>query len=342
MFISSGMKAIFAAIAGVVLLLLPFLLPNQYHLHVVIIMLLFSIVALGMWLIYRTGQVSFAQAGFMAIGAYTVACLTKYLGFSFWIALPLAGVVAAVVAILVGIPTLKLRGSYFFLVTFAMGEAIRQTFNYVWIPVFGGPNGIPQIPGPGPISIPGLFTVDFGTTYAGKTSWYYLVLIAFIITFLIMRRIDTTRVGKTIVALRDAEELSEAIGIPTMAYRVFAFATACFFTGIAGGIYAAMLTQISPISFTIVQSVEFLAYLIVGGSLSVWGPVIGTVFLEFLGEAVRGFGALEIVLSGFFMILVMLFFPAGLVGLPRLVRRIILKRRGIIEEDPDTHGPATA
>ena len=154
MFISSGMKAIFAAIAGVVLLLLPFLLPNQYHLHVVIIMLLFSIVALGMWLIYRTGQVSFAQAGFMAIGAYTVACLTKYLGFSFWIALPLAGVVAAVVAILVGIPTLKLRGSYFFLVTFAMGEAIRQTFNYVWIPVFGGPNGIPQIPVPAPSRYP--------------------------------------------------------------------------------------------------------------------------------------------------------------------------------------------
>ena len=139
MVISRGMKVTLWAIAGVVLLLLPFLLTNQYYLHVVIIMLLFSIVSLGMWLIYRTGQVSFAQAGFMAIGAYTVACLTKYLGFSFWIALPLAGVVAAVVAILVGIPTLKLRGSYFFLVTFAMGEAIRQIFNYLWIPVLGGP-----------------------------------------------------------------------------------------------------------------------------------------------------------------------------------------------------------
>ena len=338
---SHGMKAVLAVITVIGLLFMPKLLTNQYHLHVVIVTLLFSIVSLGMWLIFRTGQVSFAQAGFLAIGAYTTACLTKYLGVSFWLALPVSGATAAAFAIAVGIPTLRLRGSYFFLVTFAMGEAIRLTLNYVWVPVLGGPNGISRIPGPDPFVIPGLFTLEFGTSYSGKTSYYYLVLFAFIISFLIMRRIDKTRIGRTIVGLQDAEDLSEAIGVRTLSYRVFAFAAACFFTGIAGGIYAGYLSSIGPASFTMLQSLEFFIYIIVGGAVSVWGAVIGTFFIEFLGEAVRGWGELEIVLSGFFTIMVVLFFPSGLVGLPKTIKRFIDRRRGIVDDERKERGAAT-
>ena len=139
----------------------------------------------------------------------------------------------------------------------------------------------------------------FDTTYAGKTSYYYLVLVFFVVTMLVMRRIDRTRVGRTIVGVRDAEDLSEAIGVPTMAYRVFAFAFAAFFTGMAGGIYAAYHTFIDPVTFLIVHSIEYLSFLIVGGPGSVWGPLLGTAVVETLGEAGRGYGLGEFVISGF-------------------------------------------
>lgn len=321
---------------------------QQYYLHVCLVMVLYSIVAMGLRLIWRTGQVSFAQAGFMAIGAYTAALLTKFADVSFWIALPVAGIVAGLVALIIGIPTLKLRGSYFFLVTFAMGEVIRQFFNYVWTPVLGGPNGIEGIPVPSSVVIPGIHTFVFSGDYAGKTSYYFLALFCFFIAFLVMRRIDTSRVGKTIVALRDSEDLAEAVGIPTMSYRVLAFTVACFFTGVAGAIYGAYLSLISPISFTIIQSMEFLAFVIVGGGASIWGPILGTAVLEIIGEAVRVAGTseivgLEIVLSGFLMLCIMLFLRDGLLSVPRVTKRWINKRRGKIDDDEEARiGGTTA
>jgi len=321
-----------------ILISIPLWVTHQYYLHVLIIMLLYSIVALGLRLIWRTGQVSLAQAGFMAIGAYATSLMVKKLGFSFWLALPLGGVTSAVIAIAIGIPTLKLRGSYFFLVTFAIGEAVRLFLSYVWRPFFGGPNGIDKIQPPDTIFIPGLATLEFGS----KISYYYLVLVVFIIIFLLMRRIDTSRIGSTILALRDAEDLAEAVGIPTMRYRVFAFATGCFCAGIAGGIYAPYHTQISPVSFTMIQSTEFLAYVVVGGGGNALGPVIGTVMLEFIGEVVRGVGEYEIVISGFLMILVMIFMPAGMLGLPKIIRSIKRRRSGINEDDLEISRGTTA
>ena len=338
---STAMRWVVGILSAIVLVTIPMSLGNQYYLHVAIVILLFSVVTLGYWLIYRTGQVSFAQGGFMMIGAYVTTCMTKYLGFSFWFALPVGGVTAAVIAIAVGIPTLRLRGAYFFLVTFALGEVIRQFFNYTWVPVLGGVNGIQRIPGPGTIEVPYLFTLVFDTTYAGKTSYYYLVLVFFVVTMLVMRRIDQTRVGRTIVGVRDAEDLSEAIGVPTMAYRVFAFAFAAFFTGMAGGIYAAYHSSIDPVSFLIVHSIEYLSFLIVGGPGSVWGPLLGTAVVEAIGEVARGYGLGEYVVSGFLMIVVVLFFPVGIVGIPRTVKRFVDRRRGIIVEDEDA-GATTA
>ena len=338
---SPAMRWLLGLLAAIVLLTLPMWLENQFYLHQATIIFLFSVVALGYWLIYRTGQVSFAQAGFMMIGAYTTACLTKYLDFSFWLTLPLAGVVTALVALAIGIPTLRLRGAYFFLITFAFGEVIRLFFNNAWESVFGGTLGIHRIPSPSTIEIPYLFTLVFDKTHEGNISYYYLVLVFFTVTMLVMRQVDRTRVGKTIVGLRDAEDLSEAIGVPTMAYRVFAFAFAAFFTGMAGGIYAAYHTFIDPVTFMIVHSIEFLSFLIVGGPTSVWGPLLGTGVVRLIAELSRGFGLGDFVISGFLMMLVVLFFPAGIVGIPRALKRFVDRRRGIIVEEEDA-GETTA
>ena len=274
---STAMRWGLGILCAVVLLAVPMLLNNNpFYLHHITIIFLYSVVALGYWLIHRTGQVSFAQAGFMMIGAYTPAALMHHFDFNFWLALFLGGVVPAVVALVIGILTLRLRGAYFFLVTFAFGEIIRHFFLNVPEPIFGGIEGFKQIPGPGTIEISYLFTLVFDQSAEGNVSYYYLALVFFVVTMLIMRQIDRTRVGKTIVGVRDAEDLSEAIGVPTINYRVFAFVFAAFFTGIAGGIYAAYHTYIDPVTFMIVHSIEFLSFLIVGGPTSVWGPLLGT------------------------------------------------------------------
>ena len=338
---STAMRWGLGILCAIVLLRLPMLLDNQFYLNHITIIFLFSVVVLGYWLIHRTGQVSFAQGGFMMIGAYTSAALMKHLDFNFWLALPLGGVVAAVVALAIGIPTLRLRGAYFFLITFAFGEIVRHFYMNAWHPIFGGLLGLNKIPGPGTIEIPYLFTLVFDKTYAGKSSYYYLVLAFFVVTMLIMRQIDRTRVGKTIVGVRDAEDLSEAIGVPTLAYRLFAFVFAAFVTGFAGGIYASYFTFIDPVSFMIVHSIEHLSFLIVGGPTSVWGPLLGTAGVASLAEAGAGFGLGEFVISGFLMMLVVLFFPAGIVGIPRALKRFADRRRGIIVEDEDEDAGAT-
>ena len=338
---STAMRWGLGILCAIVLLRLPMWLDNQFYLNHIISILLLSVVVLGYWLIHRTGQVSFAQGGFMMIGAYTSATLMKHLDFNFWLALPLAGVVSAVVALAIGIPTLRLRGAYFFLITFAFAEVCRHFYINAWEPIFGSIRGFKSISGPGTIEIPYLFTLVFDKTHEGNISYYYLVLVFFTVTMLVMRQVDRTRVGKTIVGLRDAEDLSEAIGVPTMAYRVFAFAFAAFFTGIAGGIYAAYHTFIDPVTFMIVHSIEYLSFFIVGGHGSVWGPLLGTAVVETIGEAGRGYGLGEFVISGFLMIVVVLFFPAGIVGIPRAVMRYVDRRRGIIEEEED-EGATTA
>ena len=326
----------------ITLLSVPALLNyNPFYLHHITIIFLFSIVVLGYWLIHRTGQVSFAQAGFMMIGAYTTAALQMHLDFNFWFALFLGGVTASIIAFLVGIPTLRLRGAYFFLITFALCEIIRLFFANAFIKTFGGVEGIKGIPGPGIIEIPYIFTLDFNKTMEGYISYYYLIMFFFVISMLIMWQIDRTRIGKLIVGVKDAEELSESLGVPTMAYRVFAFVLAAFITGIAGGLYAAFLTFIDPLGFMIVHSIEYLSYLIVGGPTSVWGPLLGTAVVETIGELGRGLGLGEFILSGFLMMVVIIFFPPGIVGIPKVIKRIINRRRGIIEEEED-EGATTA
>jgi len=272
----------------------------------------------------------------MAIGGYVTAILVKYVGINSWLALLSGGTMSALIAIAVGIPTLKLKSSYFFLVTSALGEVIRLVFLYLWTPVFGGAIGITNVPRPSPITIPAVFRLEF----ASKTSFYYLLLFFVIVTVAVMRRIDKSRVGATLQAIRDADNLAKAVGIPTMQYRVFGFATASFFAGIAGGLYAFFTTQVSPLSFTNIVSTEIFAFVVVGGGGHVVGPVLGTILLKGIGEAVRGVGPYEIVASGALMILVMIFMPAGMVGVPKMVSTFIRKRFGATKKNVEVkNGP---
>ena len=302
---------------------LPLWFKEEYYLHALVNIFIHSMVAIGLRLLWRTGLVSFGTAGFIAIGGYAAGLLSRDMGVNFWISLPLGGCAAAIFATLIGIPTLRLKSSYFFLISWATGEIIRLSFLYLFIPVFGGWQGFRKIPLPDAIAIPGFPEIDFSQ----KVHWYYLAFFLLCMAVVIMTRIDYSRIGTTIGALFDAPDLCEAVGVPTMAYRVFAFATACFFAGVAGAVYGSFNTFLHPESFTIIQSIETVSYVIIGGAASIWGPILGVFVVKGIAMLVRGLGAYEIILSGLLMILVMLFIPEGLSGLPRRIRRFLTRRR---------------
>lgn len=320
-------KRVAVAVAFVFFLSLPVWFKEIYYLHALVNIFLHGMVALGLRLLWRTGLVSFGTAGFIAIGGYAAGYLSKDIGVSFWLSLPIGGLAAATMAVLIGIPTLRLKSSYFFLISWATGEIIRLSFLYLFIPVFGGWQGFRKIPLPDAITIPGLWVIDF----TEKAHWYYLAFFLLCVTVLIMTRIDRSRIGTTVGALQDAPDLCEAVGVPTMQYRVFAFAAACFFAGVSGAVYGSFNTFLHPESFTIIQSIETVSFVIIGGSLSVWGPILGVFVVKGIAMAVRGLGAYEIIVAGSMMILVMIFIPEGLSGLPRRIRRY-LNRRKVAEQ----------
>tara|TARA_Y100000588_G_scaffold348378_1_gene397891 strand:+ start:2310 stop:3335 length:1026 start_codon:yes stop_codon:yes gene_type:complete len=314
------------------LVTLPIWFKEHYYLHAMTNMFLHGMVALGLRLLWRTGLVSFGTAGFIAIGGYAAGLLSRDMGISFWLSLPVGGLAAATIAILIGIPTLRLKSSYFFLISWATGEVIRLSFLYLFIPVFGGWQGFRKIPVPDAINIPGLWNIDFSS----KAHWYYLAFFLLCVTVIIMTRIDFSRIGKTVVALYDAPDLCESVGVATMYYRVFAFATACFFAGVAGAVYGSFNTFLHPESFTIIQSIETVSFVIIGGSLTVWGPLVGVAVVKGIAMAVRGLGAYELIVAGMMMIFVMIFIPEGISGLPRRFKRFLNRRK--VEQQMELSG----
>ncbi len=299
-----------------ILILFPILVKNQYWARMLILIFLHIILASGLWLIMTTGQVSFCHAAFMAIGAYTSTLVVMNLGWSFWLALPLAGVVSAVVALLFGLVVLRLKGAYFFLVTFAFGEVVRLAFTNVREDVLGGPQGIMAVPPPtplGPINfIPGQ-----------STPFYYLAFALMLIALFVMYRLSRSRIVSTFWAIHEADDLAESIGVPLMKNKVIAFCVGCFFAGIAGAFYAHYYMHVSPDSFTVTESINILSWAVIGGLGSWVGPIIGATVITLIGEYVRQFGMYDVLISGAIMIAIILFMPGGLFSLvPRFRERI--------------------
>jgi len=295
-------------LAALVLLLflVPLFLTSNFYLHMFIMTAVNIIMATSLWLILRSGQLSIGHAAFMAIGAYTSALLTMRAGLPFPMAMPLAGIMAAVIAVLIGYPTLRLKGLFFALVTFAFAEIVRSIFNSFGKDLFGGPSGISAIPHPS----------FFGIELATRASYYYLVLPLMLLTILVVYRIDKSRIGMNLVAISQADSLAESLGINIMKYKIVAFVIGSFFAGVAGSFFAHYLRHISPESFTFWLSVYVLIYVVVGGLGSIMGPIIGACTLSLFSESFRTFGNYEPIVFGVALILVVMFLREGVVSLP--------------------------
>ena len=282
----------------------------DYLLNVAGLAGIYAIAVMGLGILLGfTGQMSLAQAAFFGIGAYTSGWLTTHLGWSVWPSMGLAVVMSALVGVCVGYPCLRLSGHYLALATIGFG-IITQLVLINWKDVTNGSDGMTGIPPP---SI-GSFVFD---TYG---RYYYVVLAAVLLCAYVAWRIKTTRVGRALEAIRENEIAARATGIDATRYKIIAFVFAGSYAGLAGSLLAHDIKFVSPDSYSFDQSVVFLVMLIVGGSSSISGAILGAVLLTFLPEVLRPLKSSYIMVYGAAVIAMIVFMPRGLVGLIAALR----------------------
>lgn len=307
----------------VIALVVPFFITNRYYSQVITMSCLFAIGALSLNLIMGyTGQASLAHGGFFAIGAYGVAVLTHTLGWNFWLALPAAALLSALLGFLVGMPALRTRGSYFAITTLCLGEIIYLVAGN-WIELTGGHNGIVGIPVPSPIVIPGIGTLTFGTQIAQ----YYLVLFFLLLTLFVMNRLVKSLKGLTFMSIRNNEDLAEAVGINTFRTKLLSFVIANFFAALAGGIYASLIGSISPSVASVAMTFNFLMYALLGGIATLAGPILGAFVIPILMEYLQFLQDFQMILFGTMLIIVIIYFPRGFMGLFATLRDKLKKKK---------------
>lgn len=258
------------------------------------------------------GQFSLGHAGFMAIGAYTSALITATSGVTpgsaesypiFALALIAGGAVASIFGLLVGIPSLRLKGDYLAITTLGLGEIIRVIIQN--LDFLGAARGFSGI--------------------AKMSNFFWVFGIVAIVVFLVGSMIRTTY-GKGFLAVRDDEIAAEAIGINTTYYKVVAFITGAFFAGIAGGLYAHFVTYINPSQFGFLKSFEIVVMVVVGGMGSIVGVILSAAILTILPEALRAIAQYRMVIYALLLVVIMISRPQGLFGTGLNIKRFLRRR----------------
>lgn len=331
-----GKRARWVAIgvAIVALIILPLLL-GTYLSEVVNNVLIFALMGFGLNIVVGfAGLLDLGYVAFFAIGAYTMGLLTSggdigIAGMSFWIALPICVTVAVFAGIILGIPVLRMRGDYLAIVTLGFGEIIRiLALSDLLRPYIGGAQGILQIPKP--------FII--GNALIRPDRFYYVILLGVIIAAFVSYRLVGARLGRQWMALREDEDVAEAMGIRLVNTKLLAFAIGAAFSGLAGAIFASKLTSIFPHSFNLLISINVLCLIIVGGMGSLPGVIVGAFFLVGLPELLREFAEYRLLMYGVLLIVMMLARPEGI--WPSAVRKRELHiYDGTAEEYPEAQVP---
>lgn len=283
---------------------LPLFLGDAFIYHLGILICIQAILGVSLHLMLRIRQLSLAQAGFMGIGAYTSALLSRDLGAAFPLALLAAMVVPAVIAGLVGSIILRIKGVYFVLLTFALGESIRLVF-VEWVFPFGGNNGL--------MSIPGLSLL--GVALKARSAIYVVSLLALGASLLAGYVLLSRDQGRVLSGIAHNEMLMQSLGTDVTAYRRLTFVVSAAIAGLAGSLYAHYLGYISPPAFNVTASVGALVFNVVGGAGFLLGPVAGALLLVPMPELLRDAAIYQSLFYGIALLLLMLFLPRGLLGL---------------------------
>lgn len=278
----------------------------SHYVDVMVFAGIFSMATLGLsMLMGYAGQVSMAQAAFFGIGAYTSGILTSRFGLHPLAALPFGMALSALVAWLVGIPSLRLKGHYLAMATLGFGMIVHIILSeeIAWT---GGPSGLTGIPG---LKIAGY-------RFKSDLSWYYLVWGAAFLMLLFCLNVIHSRVGRGLRAIHEDERAADAMGVPTARYKVQVFVLSAVFAAIAGSFYTHYVTFLNPGSFNLMWSIRFILMVMVGGMQNLWGALLGTVVMTFVGnEWLQIFSEFEILVYGSILLVVALFLPRGLISL---------------------------
>jgi len=294
-----------AALGAAAMLTLPLWLASPYHLHVVIMAGIFTILALSLNLLLGyTGQLSLGHAGFFGIGAYTSALLALHWEWPFWLALPSAALTAGLAGYGIGRLALKVRGAYFVLVTISFAGVI-SLISINWMELTNGPLGLPGVPAP---ELPGL-------SFRTKGAYYYLVLAAAGLSYLVCHRVVRSRLGRAFVALRENEPLAESVGVDPTRTLVAAAVLSAAMAGVAGSLYAHYTRFVSPEVFLFSYTVTMVIMVVAGGKGTLLGPVVGAILFTALPEALREAMAWQwqMVAYGLLLVALVFFLPRGIV-----------------------------
>ncbi len=291
------------ALVVVLLLVMPFFM-NNYALDIAGLIWLYAILAVGLNItVGYVGILDLGYAAFYGVGAYTYAILSTQAGVTFWVGLPLGACMAAVLGLLLGIITLRLRGDYTAIVTLGLVQITYLVLNS-WDSVTNGPNGILQI---APPSIAGFALYQ-------PAHFYYLGLALLGMTLLVVYRLASTHIGRGWVAIREDELAAESVGIHSTQLKILAFVLGAGVAGMAGVFFAARYSFISPESFNFAESIRILSMVVIGGMGSLPGVILGACLMTLLPEMLREFEHYRTLIFGAALVLVMVFRPQGLLG----------------------------
>lgn len=308
------------ALLGLALCLAPEMLSNDYYISVLNLCCINAIVVAGLNLLMGyAGQISLGHAAFYGLGAYTTAVCTVTFGLPMELSLPIALVLVAVIAFLIGIPTLKLSGHYLAMATLGFGFIVHIFFSQA-TKLTGGPTGFANL---GQGSIPRLKLL--GMTFKSDTQFYYLLAVVLLLVVVVSLNLIQSRMGRALKAIHTSEKAAQVSGIDIAKYKLFVFVLSAVFAALAGYLYAHSRNSISPSSFGFGHSVALMTMVVLGGMANMWGAVAGAFFLTALPEFLRAFEDFEHIIYGAILIVCMMFLPGGLAdGLGRL-QRLVLK-----------------
>jgi branched-chain amino acid transport system permease protein len=275
---------------------------------------LLSIASAGVWLTFFIGRINIGQGAYALLGGYVSAILVTAGGVSFWLSLPLAGLLCAGISILIGWPILRLRGVYFAMVTLVLTEVAR--LSALAVPLTNGAKGITDIPPPGAISLFG-FTLlpDFATLANPRRAFYFVTVALMVLVFAGVYRLVHSRIGQLCLSLQQNEELASSIGVNVAALRIIAYAISSFLGGIGGAMFVAIAQSIYPSSFAVADSVNFMLNCFLGGLGYVMGPLVGTFVLYFGWDFLFRTGAFQLLIYSTVLIALMLVLPNGILSL---------------------------
>ncbi len=321
------------AVVAVAAWFLPYQL-DLYRVHVMDIAIVFALLAVGLGLAMGIGgQINLAQVAFFGVSSYAVAIFTTKAGLGFWTAAVLAMVAAALIGLFVGIPALRMQSHYLGIVTLGLALAFTN-----WVtnsPLSGGADGISGIPAPP------LAGIDLSNEYL----YYYFELIVFGLGLAFAGFLANTGLGRRMRAMRDDSLAAGAIGAPVPVLRMAAFVLASLYGGIAGVLYAGLIRYVAPETFSIANMFLLLAMVIIGGRQSIIGCVIGALALSLLREALVDFSVYAQLGFGAVVVLMVVFAPTGLAGIPARLRQVLRGRRSAGQRAtlrPFDPGPAPA